>query len=100
MARRGPDHSSYPQVVSPSKITAVPEVRSVRSRVVPDGTAILSRTIVAQSFFDALAAEASVKVQLALFCKTAGLSCGAAVGVGTAAAKAAALSMSPRILEE
>jgi hypothetical protein len=35
--RFGAYHSSYPKVVVPSKITCVPEVRPVRSRVTPDG---------------------------------------------------------------
>ena len=38
-------------------------MRPVRSKVVPDGTAILSKTMVAQEVFDLLAAEAAVKVQ-------------------------------------
>ena len=44
---------------------------------------MLSRTMVEHSVFDALAAEAAVKVQLDLFFRRAGLSSGAAVGVGT-----------------
>ena len=41
----------------------------VKSRVVPDGTAILFRTMVAQEVFDLVAAAASVKVQAVRFPK-------------------------------
>lgn len=59
---------------------------------------MLSRTMVEHSVFDALAAEAAVKVQLDLFFRRTGLSSGAAVGVGTASTRAAAPSKSTRIL--
>jgi hypothetical protein len=59
---------------------------------------MLSRTIVAHCDFEALAAEAAVKVQLALLCKAAGLTSGAAVGVGTADTRAAVPRIIPRIL--
>jgi len=62
----------------------VPEVRPVRSRVVPDGTATLLRTIVAQEALDFEAKEAPVdpeKVQDALFSRLGG-----AVGAGAAGA--------------
>ena len=111
---RGPDHSSYPQVVVPWKmtyvqmsverrilinaLTLVPDVRPVMSSVVPEGTAILSKTTVAHDVFDLLAATASVKVQDARFSiATAFLISGAAVGMGTAATrKEAVLRPSPR----
>ena len=67
---RGPDHSSYPKVVVPSNTTCVPVVRPVKSSVVPDGTATLDRTIVAQEAFDLLAEAAPFepeKVQVARF---------------------------------
>ena len=41
----------------------------VKSRVVPDGTAILFKTIVAHEVFDLVAAAALVKVQAARFPK-------------------------------
>ena len=68
------------------------------SSVVPDGTAMLSKTIVAHDFLDLLAAAASVKVQDARFSiATAFLRSGAAVGIGTAATrKEAVLRLSPR----
>lgn len=82
---RGPLHSSYPKVVVPSKMTCVPLVSLVRSSVVPDGTAILFKTIVAHDVFDLLALAAFVKVHVvALFSKF-----GAAVGAGAVAGAAA-----------
>lgn len=63
----GPDHSSYPKLVVPSKMTLVPLLSLVKSRVVPDGTATLERVMVAQLAFDLLTAAAPVepeKVQL------------------------------------
>lgn len=60
----------------------------VKSRVSPAGTAMLSRTIVAHDFAEALAAEAAVKVQeVALLSKATGA--GAAVTAGSAAGAAA-----------
>jgi hypothetical protein len=41
----------------------VPEVRPVRSKVVPDGTATLERTIVAQDVLDLLAREAPADLE-------------------------------------
>jgi hypothetical protein len=61
--RFGSYHSSYPKVVVPSKIMCVPEVRPVRSKVVPDGTATLERTIVAQDVLDLLAREAPADLE-------------------------------------
>ncbi len=58
----------------------------VKSRVVPDGTAIFDRTIVAQEAFDLEAAAAPPepeKVQVARFARS-----GAAVGTGAAAGAA------------
>jgi len=55
------------------------------SRVVPEGTAMLSRTMVAQSFLEAAAAEASVKVQEVARFAAALLRDGAGVGAGMAA---------------
>lgn len=67
------------------------------SRVVPEGTTMLSKTIVAHDAFDLLAAEASVKVQDARFSiATAFLRLGAGVGIGTAATKETALRPSPK----
>jgi hypothetical protein len=86
--RFGAYHSSYPKVVVPSKITCVPEVRPVRSRVTPDGTATLERTMVAQDALDLLAAEAPEdpeKVHEALLARS-----GAAVGAGAGTAAGAA----------
>lgn len=60
---RGPSHSSYSKVVVPSKVTVVPSVRSVKSRVVPAGTVMPERTMLVQSALPARAASASVKVQ-------------------------------------
>jgi hypothetical protein len=65
----------------------VPEVRPVKSNVVPEGTATLERTMVAQDFLDLLAREAPEepeKVQDALLARS-----GAAVGAGAAAGAAA-----------
>ena len=63
----------------------MPAVRPVRSSVTPDGTAILSRTMVAHEVFDLEAAEAAVKVQVARFSSaTAFFISGAAVGTGVA----------------
>lgn len=49
--------------IFPLQHTWVSAVRSVRSSVVPEGTAILSSTMVEQAFFEAEAAEAAVEVQ-------------------------------------
>lgn len=45
----------------PSKITAVPSSRLVKSRVVPDGTATSDKTIVEQDFLDSLAEAAPLE---------------------------------------
>jgi hypothetical protein len=60
---------------------------------------MLSRTMVAQSFFDLLAAEAAVKVQLARFWSaTAFLRSGTGVGIGFAETKTdATLRASPSV---
>jgi hypothetical protein len=47
--------------VVPSKITAVPSSRSVKSKVVPDGTATSDKTIVEQDFLDSLAEAAPLE---------------------------------------
>lgn len=60
-------------------------MRSVRSSVVPDGTTMLSKTIVAQSVLLLLTDLALVKVQLALLTRV-----GALVIVGAGAGAAAA----------
>ena len=80
----------------------MPEVKSVKSSVTPDGTAILSRTIVAHDAFDALAAEAAVKVQDARLPSTAAfLGSGAVVGTGVAETKREALlRASPRAVRK
>ena len=59
-------------------------MRLVRSSVVPEGTAILLSTMVAQDFLDAEAAEAAVKVQDARFSRAFPIS-GAGVGRGAGA---------------
>lgn len=67
--------------------TWVPEFKPVRSSVVPEGTATLLRTIVAQEVLDLLASEAPVEpenVHEALLAKS-----GAAVGSGAAVAAGA-----------
>ena len=68
------------------------------SRVVPEGTAMLFKTMVAQDVLDLLAATASVKVQDARFSRATALRIfGAAVGIGTAATRTeAVLRPSPR----
>jgi len=74
----------------PSKITWVPAVSDVRSRVTPEGTATLLRTMVAQDFFDklALAAPAAPEnVQVARFSRL-GAAVGAGVGNGAGIATA------------
>lgn len=63
---KGPDHSSYPKVVVPSKMTLVPLVSLVKSRVVPDGTAMLLKTIVAQEALDLLTAAAPEEPEKAI----------------------------------
>lgn len=72
------------------------------SSVVPDGTVIPSRTIVAHDVFDLLAATASVKVHDARFSiATALLISGAGVGIGTAATRTeAVLRPSPRAFKK
>jgi len=61
----------------------VPSVRPVRSRVVPDGTGMALRTIVAQLVFDLLTCDAAVKVQVVARLPRAAFSrLGAAVGLG------------------
>lgn len=79
----GPDHSSYPKVVVPSKMTWVPVVRPVRSRVVPEGTAMADKTIVAHDALDLEAEAALVNVHVARLSRRA-----AAVGAGAATAAA------------
>jgi hypothetical protein len=63
-------------------LTCVPDVNPVRSSVVPDGTAMLLRTMVAHEVLDLLAATASVNVHVALFARS-----GAAVGIGAGTAE-------------
>jgi hypothetical protein len=77
----------------------VPEFSPVMSSVVPEGTAILSSTIVAQDFLDLLAEAALVKVHVARLARS-----GAAVGSGAAAGAAEtnaapAMRKSPRAVE-
>lgn len=66
-------------------LTCVPEVNFVRSRVSPAGTSILSSTIVAQDFFDALTAEAAVNVhdaaRLSRFASGEAVTAGAGTGL-------------------
>jgi hypothetical protein len=76
----------YPNVVVPWKMTVVPELSLVRSRVVPDGTATLLRIMVAQEVLDLLAEAASVKVQLVPVARS--FSCAAWVGAGATAGAA------------
>ena len=86
------------------RLTWVLSERPVRSKVVPEGTATLLRTIVAQDFFDADAADAAVKVQdPARFSKAsptfgAGVGRGAGAGLpaGTAVTSAAVPARSAR----
>ena len=75
------------------------------SRVVPDGTAILLNTIVAQDFFEADAADAAMKVQdPACFSKTsptAGAGVGEGAGPGLPAGAAATKARAPaRLLRQ
>jgi hypothetical protein len=77
----------------------VPSVKPVKSRVVPDGTVMPERTIVAQSALDLLAAEAAVKVQEALLWRAflTNAASGAGVAMGTAETRTAAvLRTSPK----
>lgn len=78
---RGPSHSEYSKVVVPSKVTlrmsvqscrvsevlqrltVVPSVRPVISRVTPAATVIPLRTMFEQEALEAIAVSASVKVQ-------------------------------------
>ena len=78
----------------------MPDVRPVISRVVPEGTLMPSRTIVAHEVFDLLATEASVNVHDARLAKAAAFRIsGAAVGIGTADTRTAAvLRASPEVL--
>jgi hypothetical protein len=66
----------------------VPEFRPVMSSVVPEGTVMPLRVIVAHDFLEALAAAASVKVQLVARSSSlaAGVGAGAATGTGLARA--------------
>lgn len=78
----------------------MPEFRPVRSSVVPEGTAMLSSTIVAQDVLDLLADAALVNVHVARLAMS-----GAAVGSGAAAGAAEtnaapALRKSPRAVEK
>jgi hypothetical protein len=57
---KGPDHSSYPKVVVPVKITLVPLVSLVKSRVVPAGTTRLDKVIVEQEALPLATAAAPV----------------------------------------
>lgn len=52
-------------MVVPSKITFVPVVSPVRSRVVPAGTTMLLKVMVVQEVLPLIAAAAVVKVQVA-----------------------------------
>jgi hypothetical protein len=87
--RFGAYHSSYPKVVVPSKITVVPEVRSVRSRITPDGTAMLERIIVAQDALDLLAAEAPEEPEKVHEARLERFGAAVGAGAGTAAGAAA-----------
>ena len=53
-------------MVVPSKITLVPFVSLVKSRVVPEGTAMLLKTIVAQEALDLLTAAAPEEPEKAI----------------------------------
>ena len=76
----------------------MPEVNPVMSRVVPDGTAMLLRTIVAQDFLEALADAALLNVQEARFSK-AFPSSGAGVGIGAGAAVTRATAPASRLVQ-
>lgn len=91
----GPDHSSKPKVVVPSKITWVPCVRSVRSRVVPLGTGMLLRTIVAHAALDLIAEAALVNVQVVALSSI--FAAGVGAGAGAAAtSEGKAMAKKPR----
>lgn len=56
----------------PWKITLVPVLRPVKSRVVPAGTTTLSKMIVEQVVFEAIAVAAVLNVQPARLSRSAG----------------------------
>ena len=71
----------------PSKITWVPELRPVRSRVLPEGTARALRTMVEQEVLDLLADEAPPEPEkVHVVARSSRF--GAAVGAGAAAGAA------------
>lgn len=79
----------------------VPLVNLVRSRVVPEGTVMPERTIVAQEALDLLTAAAPLepeKVQEALLARS-GAAVGAGIAAGAAETKVAAVARRPRTAE-
>lgn len=90
-----------PQVVVPWKMTVVSSANLDRSRVVPEGTATLLRTIVAQAVADFEAEAAPVEpenVQLVARFATAGFGTGVTRGSVAGAAAADAASDAIRML--
>lgn len=117
----GPSHSEKPKVVVPSnmtlaqwkisgcgstegrvvtgsmdgmKLTSVPVVRSVMSRVVPEGTAMLLSTIVAHDFLLADAEAAFVNVHEVALSWSFAAAEGAGAGAGAAATRARPVKVS------
>ena len=82
---RGPSHSLYPKVTSPAKITLVPLLSPVRSKVSPAGTARLPMVMVVQPD---LTVERSLKLVSVHFADFPGL-----VGAAMTAANCRAAAM-------
>jgi hypothetical protein len=75
--------------------TCVPELRLVKSNVVPEGTARAERMMVEQLVFDLLAADAPldpVNVQVVARLARSGAAVGSGAGAGAAITKAVAVS--------
>lgn len=75
--------------------TDVPELRPVRSKVVPEGTARAERMIVEQEVLDLLAEEAPPdpeNVQVVARLASSGAAVGSGTGAGAPSTKAAAVS--------
>jgi hypothetical protein len=120
METSGPDHSLYPKVVVPLKMTWVPcridgtsqqvlcasfsvtrtLVSLVRSRVVPAGTTRLSRVIVAQDFLaDATAVVPEAPEKEQVVAARSSRAAGAAVAVA-ASAKTATETNDPNMVRK
>lgn len=102
MDRSGPSHSAYSQEVVPAKTTTVSSARSVRSRVVPEGTVTAEIVMVAQSALDALAEAAPsdpLKVQESRLARVAaGVGAGATAGLAMTTAEPARTAAKERCI--